>query len=175
MGIFEDVQEEGQVMLKVGVILLVIMLAYAGVYSLMNIFAPKVMLGSTLEATAGRTLANAESDGYLKALNAGQRNEGLYALTTTIAGFFVLFAGFRKAQKWAWWAFLVVGGIAWLWGVITAIGVGAAANFILMLIGAVIFLVGLLLPVRVFFAKEAEAVQEEPKEAEEAQETQQEA
>jgi len=140
-------------MLKVAVVILIVMLAYAGVYSLMSIFAPTVMMKSALTATTGKTLDNARDDGYLKALTGGQRNLGLYALTTAIAGFFVLFAGFRKGQKWAWWSFLVVGGITWLWGLVYAIVTVDTIHITLGAIGMVIFLVGLLIPIKAFFGK----------------------
>lgn len=114
-------------MLKVGTIILIIMLAYAVAYSVIGIIEPK--------------------------LTTGNRNTGVYALTTAISGFFILFAGFQKAQKWAWLAFLVVGGIAWLWGLIYSIAVVDKVNIILTAVGMVIFLVGLLLPVKAFFVK----------------------
>jgi hypothetical protein len=134
------------------------MLAYAGIYSIMNLIAPKVMVGSAFQAMTGEKLESVQNAGYLKILLSGQRNMGLFALTTVISGFFVLFAGFRKAEKWAWWAFLVVGGLAWLWGLINAIIIGDKLNIPMELIGTVLFLVGLLLPVKVFFVREAEAV-----------------
>jgi len=143
-------------MLKVAVIILIIMLAYGGIYSLMSIIVPKVMMKSAFAATTGKTLDNARDDGYMKALTGGRRNHGLYALTTTIAGFFVLFAGFRKAQKWAWWAFLVVGGIAWLWSLVYAIIIVDKVAIPFTAIGMVMFLVGLLIPIKAFFGKGAE-------------------
>lgn len=142
-------------MLKVATIILVIMLAYAGIYSIMSLIAPKVMIGSAFQAVTGETLESVQNAGYLKALLRGQRNMGLFALTTVISGFFVLFAGFRKAEKWAWWAFLVVGGLTWLWGLINAIIIVDKVNLPMQLVGIVIFLVGLLIPIKVFFAREA--------------------
>ena len=152
-------------MLKVAVVILVVMLAYAGIYSLMSIIAPKVMMESSLKAVAGKTVDDAQDDGYLRYLVVNHINAGLFALTTTIAGFFVLFAGFQKAQKWAWWSFLVVAGIAWLGGLVITITTGDNLNMILRLIGAVIFLVGLLIPIKAFFGGKAK---EEAKETEEA-------
>ena len=131
------------------------MLVYAGIYSLISIIVPTVMMKGVLTATTGKTIDNAQSDGYLKALTVDQIKTGLFALATVISGFFILFAAFRKAQKWAWYAFLFVGGIAWLNGVIISIAIGDMINMIANIIGIVIFLVGLLLPIKVFFAKEA--------------------
>lgn len=149
-------KKEERVMLKVGVILLIIMLAFAGVYSLMSIFASGMMAGSVYKAMSSGKAFDSIQDGFaVMALKGIQRSQGAYALTTVISGFFVLFAGFKKAQKWAWWAFLFVGGIAWLWGLINGIAIMDKLNIILSAIGTVIFLVGLFLPYNVFFAKKA--------------------
>jgi hypothetical protein len=126
------------------------------VYSLMALIVPEVVMRSSLKAMTGKTLDEAQNDGYLKALALGPRHVGVFALASTASGFFILFAAFRKAQRWAWWAFLVVGGIAWLGGLIVTIAIADKLNMVLYIIGLVIFLVGLLLPVKVFFAKAAE-------------------
>jgi hypothetical protein len=63
--------------------------------------------------------------------------------------------GIKKAQKWAWWAFLLVGGIAWIFGLVTQIGEGDMMNLIGHVIGTVLWLIGILLPIKVFFPKKA--------------------
>ena len=68
----------------------------------MNIIVPKATMGSALKAATGKTPEDAQDDGYLNALKFGQRNSGLFGLVTSISGFFILFAAFRKAQKWTW-------------------------------------------------------------------------
>ena len=140
-------------MLRIAVIILVIMLAYATVYSTMSIIVPKVVSATGFKAMMGKTLDDAEADGYLKPLMTGQRNVGIYAFATTMSGFFVLFAGFRKAQKWAWWAFLVVGGIAWFGGLIISIAIGDMTNMIFQIIGAVLYILGVFLPIKSFFGQ----------------------
>jgi hypothetical protein len=154
-------------MLKVAVVVLTVMLAYAAIYSLMSIVAPTVVMKSGVKAAIGKTLDNARDDGYLKSLTVGQRNTGIFALASVVSGFFVLFAAFQKAQKWAWWAFLVVAGIAWLGGLIVTITIADKTNAIMQSIGLVLFLVGIIIPVRAFFVKAAE---EAPQEAQETQE-----
>lgn len=143
-------------MLKVAVIVLIVMLAYAGVYSLMSLIVPNLMMESAFKAVTGKTLGNVEDAGYLKIMQRGQRLAGLFSLTTVISGFFVLFAGFQKAQKWAWWGFLIVADTAWLGGLIFSIVVADKMNIILYIIGEVISLVGVLLPIKEFFVTEAE-------------------
>lgn len=152
-------------MLKVAVVILVIGTIYAGIYSLMAIAIPKVMMQSTFKAITGKALDSVQDPDYLKALSEGQRATGFYALAAVIFAFFVLFTGFRKAQKWAWWAFLVGGGIAWLRGLVHAIAIVNKLHIPLQTIGMVLFLVGILLPIKEFFAK---AVEEAPQETQEA-------
>ena len=142
-------------MMRIAVLILVIMLAYAGIYSLMSIFVPKLVMESIFSAITDKPLSSIQDAGYLKALSGRQMHAGMYTLTTVIAGFFVLFAGFQKAQKWGWWGFLVVGGIAWLWGLIYSIVIGDNLSIIFMLIGTVLLLVGLFLPYKSFFGKKA--------------------
>ena len=142
-------------MLKVAVVILVVMLAYACVYSLLGLIVPKVLLGSSLKAS-GKSVEQAEKDGYLGIIATGQRNVGVFAMASVISGVFVLFAAFRKAQRWAWWAFLAIGGIAWVGGLLITIGIGDTTNMILHLVGLVVFLVGLLLPVKEFFGGASE-------------------
>jgi tellurite resistance protein TehA-like permease len=80
---------------------------------------------------------------------------GIFALTTSIAMLFVLFVGFKKGQKWAWWAFLFVGGISWLYGLAMQIAERDMMNLVGHLIGTVLWLLGILLAVKVFFPKKA--------------------
>ena len=145
-------------MLKVAVIILVIMLAYGGVYSLMNVFIPKVLLKSAFEAATGKTLDSiTEADAhYLKALVMSQRYMGVYGFCTTISGLFILFGAFAKAKKWGWWGFLVVGGIIWLWGLIYNAAIGSTMNLIMHIIGIVLLILGLIIPIKAFSGGAAE-------------------
>ncbi len=102
--------------MKVAVIILAIGSIFAGIYSGLTIIAPKLMLKSTFVAMTGKELDSIQDADHLRVMLNRNRRAGLYALASTILSFFILFTGFRKAEKWAWWAFLVGGGIAWLWG-----------------------------------------------------------
>ncbi len=143
-------------MLKVAVVILIVMLAYATVYSLLGIIVPKVVLKSGVKAAIGKTLEDASADGYLKSLTGLQRGLNIFSLATVLSGFFILFAAFQKAQKWAWLTFLVVGGIAWLGGLIISISIGDTMNMIMQLIGTVLLVLGLLLSAKSFFGQTAE-------------------
>jgi hypothetical protein len=107
----------------------------------------------TFKNITGKELDSVQDAGYLSVLLDRQRSLGMFALTSLISGFFILFVGFRKAQKWAWWALLFVFGIGYLWGLIHNIVNVDTLNITLMAIGMVLLLIGLLLPVKDFFAE----------------------
>jgi hypothetical protein len=157
-------------MLKAAVVILIIGHVFAGIYSLTAIIIPGVMLKSTFEAVTGKTLDSVQDAGYLKVTLNRYRTAGLYALTTTIFGFFVLFVGFRRAQKWAWWTLLVGGGIALLWGLVNYIVVGSKLHILLQAVVMAIFLVGILIPIKAFFGKAAGAQEADTEASEEATE-----
>jgi hypothetical protein len=119
----------------------------------MAIFTPKLVTRGTFKNITGKELDSVQDAGYLSVLLDRQRSLGMFALTSLISGFFILFVGFRKAQKWAWWALLFVFGIGYLWGLIHNIVNVDTLNITLMAIGMVLLLIGLLLPVKDFFAK----------------------
>jgi hypothetical protein len=140
-------------MLKLSTIILTVMLVFATVYSVMTIAAPKLVIGSSFQALTGKTLDSIQDEGYLKALLNTGRHLGSFALASTIAGFFFLFAGFRNAQLWAWWGMLVVGGLSWGWGLVNNAIMGSTFNIIMHAVGTAVYLLGLLLPIGAFFAK----------------------
>jgi len=142
-------------MLKVATVILLIVLIFGGVYSLMLVFAPKMILSSGFESTTGEKLEDIQNASYLKVMVNELMHMGALALAAVIANIFILFAAFRKAEKWAWWALLVTGVLAWGYGLIDNIITGDMFNSLLHLIGIVVFLVGLLLPVKAFFGKKA--------------------
>jgi hypothetical protein len=142
-------------MLKVSVIILTIMLAYAGVYTLMAIFTPKVVAEGAFKAVTGENLDSIQNAEHLGFLMRSQRMTGQYALATVIASFFILFGGFQKLRRWAWWSFLIVGAVCWLWGVINALLIFDKVNLPLQAIGAVLWLLGVLLPAKLFFTEAA--------------------
>ena len=151
-------------MLKVAVVILIVMHVFAGFVALMAFIAPKMMLKSTYKAMTGNALDSVQDADFLKVVSNRQSKVGFYALTTVVFCFFVLIAGFRKAQKWAWWCLLIVAGVTWLEGLISYIIIGSLMYILIYAIGTVLLFVGVLLPVKEFFAKTAE----QPEEAEAA-------
>jgi len=142
-------------MLKTAGVFLLIGLLFGTVYSLVVIVSPQTIANSTLKAKADTKLANIQDQVAAETIVAQTRHLGIFALTTNSAMLFVFFKGFQKAQKWAWWAFLWVAGIAWIYGLVTEIGEGDKMNLIGHAIGLVLWLIGILLPIKVFFPKKA--------------------
>jgi hypothetical protein len=131
------------------------MLLFAGVYSLMTFVMPAVFVAEGFEVATGRSLATVDDQGYVAVLLSAQRHVAAFATASTIAGFFFLYVGFRKGESWAWWALLVVGVISWGWGLVENIRFSSSMNIILHSAGAFVYLVGMMLPVGVFFGKKA--------------------
>jgi hypothetical protein len=138
-------------MVKVATIILIVMLVYAGAYSIGNLIVPHVFVSSSFLIITGEELKDVQNEGYLRAYLGANRTSSLFALVTVIAGFFILFGAFRKKEKWAWWGFLIAGGIAWIWGVAFSIIIGDTFYLTMQLIGLILLLVGILLPVKAFF------------------------
>jgi hypothetical protein len=142
-------------MLKTATAILLIGLLFGTVYALVLIVSPQTVANSTLEARTETKLESVQDRGAAETIVVQTRHLGIFALTTNIAMFFILFMGFKKTQRWAWWAFLLVGGIAWIYGLVMQIGEGDMMNLVGHLIGIVLWLIGILLSVKTFFPKKA--------------------
>jgi hypothetical protein len=141
-------------MLKAGTYLLAICLIFSCIYGLLLVFTPGTIVASTLEVR-GESFEAAMDTGTGQAFIVQSRHLGVFAVCLSIALFFILFNAFNKGTKWAWWAILLVGGIAWGYGLIVQVLEADMLNMILHIIGIVILAFGLLLPVKEFFTKEA--------------------
>lgn len=143
-------------MVKTATAILLIGLLFSGVYGLLITFNPRMFAEKTLDARAGKTLADVGDVGVADTIVAQTRHMGVFAVCITIAMFFVLFQGFKKAQKWAWWAFLFVGGIAYVYGLIVQVIEKDMFNMFLHIVGTALILIGLVVPLKEFFGKKVE-------------------
>ena len=142
-------------MLKTSSVILFIGVLFAALYSLVIIVSPQTVANATLKARSDTNLANIQDPGAADAILVETRHMGVFGFCISLAMFFVLFAGFKKGQKWAWWAFLIVAGIAWLFGLVMQIIEGDVMNLVGHLIGTALWLIGILLPIKGFFPKKA--------------------
>jgi len=139
--------------LKTATTILTITLLFSGVYGLLVTFNPQMIAESTLEARAGKVLADVEDPAVASVFVSQTRHLGVFAVCITIALFFVLFKGFKKGEKWAWWAFLFAGGIAYGFGLVVQILEVDMLNLILHAVGTGLLLIGLLISYKAFPAK----------------------
>lgn len=139
-------------MLKTASIILLVGLLFGALYGAVLFISPQTVVGSRLKANA-EWQNPVVADEYL----AEARHLGAFALATTIGALFILFAGFKKGQKWAWWALLFMGIFGWCYGLARHIIGGDVKNLIGHAIGAALFLIGILLPIKVFFSKKTAA------------------
>jgi hypothetical protein len=143
-------------MLKAGTIVLLVLFILAGAYSLVDIFAPQITLEGDFQAVTGGSFEGALEAGPLFIAKLYLRHMGVSGFAVAIAAIFILLAGFSRGQRWAWWALLAVG--------VVVIGFATVVNFVIAnwfdftthLVILVWLFVGLLLPVRTFFAKKPE-------------------
>jgi len=142
-------------MLKIATTILIISVVLSVLFSIFVIISPETIGGSTLEARSGKTLESIQEPEVSNTIIVQTRHIGVFALTTSIALCFILFAGFKKGEQWAWWAFLIILVISEGYGLALQIIEGDVFNMILHLIVTVLWLTGILMPVKVFFPKKS--------------------
>jgi hypothetical protein len=139
-------------MLKTAATILLIGLLFAALYGVVVIVSPQTVAGDRFKAKA-----ELQGPVVLKALFEEVRHLGVFALAAVIGALFILFAGFKKGQTWAWWALLVVGILGWVYGLVRFVVICDKRNIIGFAIGTALWLIGLLLPIKAFFGKKAAA------------------
>jgi hypothetical protein len=132
-------------MLKVGTTILLIGLLFGALYSVVVIVSPQTV------ATRINAVPEMQNPVVQKAYYDEARHLGAFALAATIGALFILFSGFKKGQKWAWWAILCIGVFGWCYGLVRFIVIGDTKSLIGHAIGTVLWLIGLLLPIGAFF------------------------
>jgi hypothetical protein len=139
-------------MVRVSTVILFVLFVLAAGYSIMAIFAPAIVLEADFQAITGKSYEEILPPEALRVSVSHIRHMEVFAVTTIVAGFFILFAGFRKAERWAWWAMLVIGVIAWGYGAVINVLNGNTLDSVVFLVGSVVFLVALFLPIKKFMA-----------------------
>lgn len=139
-------------MLKTASTILLIVVVFGAIYSLVTIVSPQTVSGNTLEASG-----EPQTPAVVKAIYNVVRHLGAFALCANIGAFFILINGFKKGLKWGWWGFFLTGIVGWGFGLVRFILNGDTKNLIGHLIGIVLFLIGVLLPLKVFFPKKTVA------------------
>jgi hypothetical protein len=142
-------------MLKAGTIILLVLLIVAGAYSVVDFVAPWSTLEGDFRAVTGEGYDAVGESGAIAVAVLYLRHLSVLSLTAAIASIFILLTGFRRGQRWAWWALLVTGILGWGFGTVINLLIGNTFDFATHLAGLVWLLVGLLLPIKTFFTRRA--------------------
>ena len=137
-------------MLKTASTILLIVTLFGAIYCLVLIVSPQTVSGNSLKASEAL-----QTPAFVKSIYDLVRHLGALGLAANIAAFFILINGFKKGLRWGWWGFFLCGIVGWGYGVVRFIINGDTKNLIGNLIGIVFMLVGILLPIKVFFPKKS--------------------
>jgi hypothetical protein len=140
-------------MLKAGTIVLLVLFILTAGWSIVDIVAPQFTLEGDFQAVTGRSYEGVLESGPLFIAKLYLRHMGVAALAISIAAVFILFGGFGKGERWAWWALLVTGGIVVGFAIVVNFMIANWFDFTTHLVALVWLLAGLLIPVKVFFAR----------------------
>jgi hypothetical protein len=140
-------------MVRVSTVILTILLALSAGYSIAVLVSPTMVLEGDSLAITGKSYQELLQPDAVRVALVHIRHMEVFALTATMSGFFIVFAGFRRVEKWAWWALLALGIVAWGYGSVLNLAIDNTFDSVVFLIGLVVFMLALFLPIRRFFPK----------------------
>ncbi|UCF96210.1 MAG: hypothetical protein JSV89_13600 [Spirochaetaceae bacterium] len=140
-------------MVRVSTITLFILFIVSAGYEIAIFAVPTMMLEGDYQAITGKSYEEILPPEAIRVSVFHTRHMMVIGIAHKVAAFFILFAGFRKAERWAWWAMLAVGGIAYTYGAVVNVLNGNMQDSVLLLVALVVFVVALLLPVKKFLAR----------------------
>ena len=137
-------------MVKVSTIILFVLFVLSAGYEIAIFAVPTMMLEGDFQAITGKSYKEILQPEALRVSVSHTRHMMVIGITQKVAAFFILFAGFRKAERWAWWAMLVVGGIACIYGSVINILNGNKFDSAVYLVASAVLVVALCLPAKRF-------------------------
>ena len=140
-------------MVKVSTIILFVLFVLATGYEIAIFAVPTMMLEGDFQAITGKSYKEFLQPEALRVSISHARHMMVIGITQKVAAFFILFAGFRKAERWAWWAMLVFGGMNCVYGSVINILNGNTIDSAVHLVASAMLIVALLLPVKKFFVR----------------------
>ena len=142
-------------MVKVSTIIIAVLLALLAAYSIIVLVDPAMVLEGDFQAMAGKSYQGAMDAEAVRVALVHIRHMEVNGITASVAGFFILFAAFRKEKRWAWWAMLILGLIALGFGTVLNLVSGNMYDFAIFLVALVVYMVALFLPLKRFFTAAA--------------------
>jgi hypothetical protein len=140
-------------MVRVSTIILFVLFVLSAGYEIAIFAVPTMMLEGDFQAITGKSYKEILPPEAIRVSVSHTRHMMVINITLKVAAFFILFAGFRKAERWAWWAMLVVGGITCVYGAVINMLNGNILDSVVFLVALVVLLVALFLPIRKFMAR----------------------
>ena len=144
--------------LLVAIVLLGIIGMWFGLESLMMIFTPESYLEMWIpmmnEGLRPMTVSEISALGQnlLEFMTFTTQMLGLVGLFATLLFFVVIMTPYRKGEKWAWYAILVIGGIYFFGGLILTY-IGMTSHALVSILMIILWLVGVALPAKVILSK----------------------
>ena len=123
---------------------------YMVVFGVLMLVMPREFAKGEFESFTGAvwaefTEANAKTGSFVELV---YRAIGCMVLLIGIFKIFIALYPYRKAEAWSWWAALTVGVIAWSFMFPYSVIMGAKDTLVFNIIGAVLFLVAIVLPAK---------------------------
>lgn len=138
-------------MVKISTWIMGVLFALSFVWTIVMFVAPNTVLEGDSQAIAGKSYQELMPADAVPVAFAHIRHMSAIAAVGAIASFFILFGGFRKTERWAWWAMFVTGILMWGFGVGINLVITNYSDLVPFAVGLVATVVALLLPVRQFF------------------------
>ena len=123
---------------------------YMAVFGVLMLVMPREFVKGEFESFTGAvwaefTEANAKTGSFVELV---YRALGCMVLLIGIFKVFIAFYPYRRAEAWSWWTALTVGVIAWSFMFPYSVIIGAKDTLFFNIIGAVLFLVAIVLPAK---------------------------
>jgi hypothetical protein len=144
--------------IDVGSKIMFFMGSYLFVLSLLLIFLTEIMFISDVLVYTGQSwsdfLANSPKTAELYIFT--KKLIGVFLFLLSILILFITNSSYKKGEKWAWYSLLITGVFIWggLLGYRFIIGYLASTGIITFIIGAVLFIIGIIIPAKEILGKE---------------------
>ena len=142
--------------LKIGSTFMFGMAAFAFVMGLLWIFVTEIMFVSDFLHYTGGTFEDylVSDPTYATFYIITKKLIGFMIVTVSIPAMFISHVGYSKREKWAWYALLITGGLLWCTLIGYRVYIGyTGGSMITFILGLVLWLIGLLVPIKDFFEK----------------------
>ena len=143
--------------LKIGWIVLFIMGLFTVYIGVMMAFATQYIFVPNFEAFTTKAWTDLATD-YPKTAEMFimmVKLLGAVLLASAILILFMVWNSYRKAHRWSWYALLFASALGWGSGLVYHIVIGYAMVTVMMIIGVILFVIGIVVPAKAILGGEA--------------------